>query len=789
GCTSGLTVSFTITDYQVNTVEKGSDINVTGVWQQGITGKGIIVAIVDDGLDDLHEDLKDAFYAAGSYDFNDHTALPRPRLSDDTHGTRCAGEIAARRNQVCGVGVAYDARVAGIRILSAEITDADEAEALNYGYQENHIYSCSWGPPDDGQSADAPQGVILQAMINGIQNGRNGSGTIFVFASGNGGASDDNCNFDGYTNSIYTITVGAVDRLEEHPFYAERCSAQLVVTYSSGSGSYIYTTDVGQGKCTQRHGGTSAAAPIAAGVFALVLSVRPDLTWRDMQHLCVQTAVFFNPNDDEWQLLPSGRRFNHKYGYGKLDAFRIVEAAKTYKNVGPQVRLEMPVKEIELNIPETDVGLVSVIQVEEESIDKAALGRLEHVTVTVNIEHQRRGDLEIYLVSPNEIVSELAPKRKFDQNQEGLKNWTFMTVKHWEENPVGNWTLHVLDRSNLDSTGRFIDWQIKFWGERDPAFVGEPNPTPLAGDASPVTNTNVVTHTSVAAIPSSQTSTAAVSSAAQPTASTSHSQSGAPKPSGLEEIEEPQKVSSSASSSNSHKPTQGVAQDDDTASSNVTSNVTSTDGPSQRGGSFFFYAVTGSGLIVVAAGIAYLTKRRFLDTSRIGSGSSGGPGGDGYEFEVLTNEPDDGIGGDHLSNTPMLGRGRGRRDSEEMKEMGERYRDDDEQNVNGNVNGNGNANGNGNGYAKHRDPKGKGKKKQTGKVEVMFDRSELDDFLEGDDEAPLSRDPARPDVHVAGEFVGGNQIVLTPPPGSRPAPVRDSSWEDFTPLVKAHEDV
>lgn len=127
----------------------------------------------------------------------------------------------------------------GLRILSAEITDADEAAALNYHYQENHIYSCSWGPPDDGQSADAPQGVILKAMINGIENGRNGSGTIFVFASGNGGASDDNCNFDGYTNSIYTITVGAIDRLGNHPFYSERCAAQLVVTYSSGSGSFI----------------------------------------------------------------------------------------------------------------------------------------------------------------------------------------------------------------------------------------------------------------------------------------------------------------------------------------------------------------------------------------------------------------------------------------------------------------------------------------------------------------------------------------------------------------------
>ncbi|CAG8750909.1 1327_t:CDS:2, partial [Acaulospora morrowiae] len=193
-----------------NTQEK-NDINVTGVWKEGITGKGVVAAIVDDGLDLSSDDLADNFFAEGSYDFNDHNPLPRPRLSDDTHGTRCAGEIAAVKNDVCGVGVAPDAKIAGIRILSGRISDADEATALNYEFQKNHIYSCSWGPPDDGQSAEAPKGLILKAIIKGIKEGRGGKGSIYVFASGNGGAVDDNCNYDGYTNSLYTVTVGAID--------------------------------------------------------------------------------------------------------------------------------------------------------------------------------------------------------------------------------------------------------------------------------------------------------------------------------------------------------------------------------------------------------------------------------------------------------------------------------------------------------------------------------------------------------------------------------------------------
>jgi kexin len=222
-----------------NPVQVGHDVNVTDVWLQGVTGFNSTVAIVDDGLDMYSDDLKDNYFAEGSYDFNDHRLEPKPELSDDKHGTRCAGEVSAAKNNVCGVGVAYDSKIAGIRILSKQVTDADEAVAMNYAYQSNQIYSCSWGPPDDGRTMDAPGILIKKAMVNGVQKGRSGKGSIYVFASGNGAASGDNCNFDGYTNSIYSITVGAVDRKGLHPYYSERCSAQLVVTYSSGSGDFI----------------------------------------------------------------------------------------------------------------------------------------------------------------------------------------------------------------------------------------------------------------------------------------------------------------------------------------------------------------------------------------------------------------------------------------------------------------------------------------------------------------------------------------------------------------------
>lgn len=119
----------------------------------------------------------------------------------------------------------------------------DEASALNYGYDNTSIYSCSWGPPDDGRSMEGPSYIVQKAVVNGILNGRGGKGSVFVFASGNGAAQDDQCNFDGYTNSIYSVTVSAVDYQGLHPYYSEPCAANMVVTYSSGSGKYIVRDD------------------------------------------------------------------------------------------------------------------------------------------------------------------------------------------------------------------------------------------------------------------------------------------------------------------------------------------------------------------------------------------------------------------------------------------------------------------------------------------------------------------------------------------------------------------
>ncbi|KAL8923605.1 MAG: hypothetical protein Q9208_004552 [Pyrenodesmia sp. 3 TL-2023] len=447
-----------------NTIQLGHDVNVTGVWMQGVTGHNVTAVMVDDGIDMYSEDIKDNYFAAGSYDFNDKTDEPRPRLSDDRHGTRCAGEIAAVKNGVCGVGVAYNAKIGGLRILSKVITDEDEAVAMNYAFQDNQIYSCSWGPPDDGRSMDAPGILIRRAMVNAIQKGRQGKGNIYVFAAGNGAGAGDNCNFDGYTNSIYSITVGAIDRKGLHPYYSEKCSAQLVVTYSSGSGDAIHTTDVGTNQCYANHGGTSAAAPLGAGIFALALDVRPELTWRDLQHILVHTAVPLNEQED-WDKTFIGRKFSHTYGYGKLDAYAIVEMARSMELLKPQAWFNSPWQHVNHALPQGTDGLISSFEVTEAALKKANLERLEHVTVTMNIEHTRRGDISVELRSPSNFVSHLSVVRKLDDAKYGYEDWTFSSVAHWGETGIGKWSVVVKDTMVNEDNGTFIDWKLTLWGE------------------------------------------------------------------------------------------------------------------------------------------------------------------------------------------------------------------------------------------------------------------------------------------------------------------------------------
>lgn len=223
--------------------------------------------------------------------------MPHYDMTDSNrHGTRCAGEVAATaNNSLCSVGIAFNAKVGGVRMLDGDVTDAVEAASLGLKPQHIDIYSASWGPDDDGKTVDGPGEMATKAFIDGVTKGRNGKGSIFIWASGNGGREQDNCNCDGYTNSIWTLSISSATEYGDIPWYSEKCSSTLATTYSSGQQNekQVITTDLHH-MCTSSHTGTSASAPLAAGIAALVLEANPNLTWRDLQHIGESTAVWVN---------------------------------------------------------------------------------------------------------------------------------------------------------------------------------------------------------------------------------------------------------------------------------------------------------------------------------------------------------------------------------------------------------------------------------------------------------------------------------------------------------------
>lgn len=550
----------------VNTLYPGNDVNVKNVWYDGIRGKGVTVAIIDDGLDYELADLAENFSAEGLWDFNDNNALPKPRLFDDYHGTRCASEVAGVKNDVCGLGVAYESKVAGIRILSGKITAEEEAAAMIYGLEHNDIYSCSWGPTDNGRTVAAPEMVVKKAIVKGIQEGRLKKGALYVFASGNGGRVGDQCNFDGYTNSIYSITVGAIDFQGNHPSYAETCSAVMVVTYSSGSGEHIHTSDIHK-KCTTIHGGTSAAAPLAAGILALALQANPELTWRDMQYVSAIAAVPVNENDGEYQDGALGQKYSHKYGFGKLDAEKLVEVAKTWKNVKPQAWYYSDVINVEQKAQapgdSNSETITSSINVTEEEMKVMNLEKIEHVTVRVNIGSQTRGKIDVKLISPSGIVSKLAWFRDYDNTNQGLEDWTFMSVAHFGEDGIGEWKLEVFSGSNNEID--FKNWQLRFFGEsieaekaeqfdleKDYAVVRRER---LADEKKPLQEPPLSTQYTQASSESSQTSEL-------PSTESASASTSAPSSSTLESASS----SSSSTSSATSTPTDDGSNKDDESS-------------------------------------------------------------------------------------------------------------------------------------------------------------------------------------------------------------------------------
>ncbi|XP_046431301.1 neuroendocrine convertase 1-like [Neodiprion fabricii] len=427
------------------------DLNVLPLYRLGITGRGIRVAVLDDGLEYTHEDLQSNYDAAISYDVNEADADPIPRYEStgiNGHGTRCAGEISMRANNgKCGVGVAFGASIGGIKLLDGVVNDRVEGEALGYRTDLVDIYTASWGPADDGRSLEAPGRLALEALHKGITQGRNGKGCIYVWASGNGGSRADDCGCDGYVGSIYTVAVGSASQTGRFPWYGERCPATLATTYSSGAyhDQMIATTDL-RNTCTTRHTGTSASAPLAAGILALALQVNENLTWRDVQHLVVWTSEYVPLSENPgWFKNAAGFWFNPRFGFGLMNAYALVTTGYNWTTVPDKKECHVPADYVSNKTLTYGNPVHVTFDTDGCARDENEINYLEHVQVEVNIRYAIRGAVKMHLTSPSGTRVRILAPRTLDDSDEGFLNWRFMSVASWGEVPRGIWQLQISD--------------------------------------------------------------------------------------------------------------------------------------------------------------------------------------------------------------------------------------------------------------------------------------------------------------------------------------------------------
>ena len=148
-----------------------------------------------------------------------------------------------------------------------------------------------------------------------------------------------------------------------------------------------------------KHTGTSAAAPIAAGIVALALEANPSLTWRDVMYLTVFTSRPGAIKSNNYIRNKRGFLVSSRYGFGLMDAGRLVELAKNWQNVPKLRSCETALSAFTSSKRYSSEILASITTNACYSTDNE-VNYIEQVEIIVTIEAYKRGSVEIYLTSP-----------------------------------------------------------------------------------------------------------------------------------------------------------------------------------------------------------------------------------------------------------------------------------------------------------------------------------------------------------------------------------------------------
>ena len=279
-------------------VSWGDDlVRAPEVWAQGYTGKGIIVAVVDTGVDYTHPSLRDSIWVnqretAGDgidndnngfvddvrgWDFfgNDNDPMDAFDGGQAGHGTHVAGTIAAAASTYGPAGVARDAKIMPVRLSNRAGDDSYLGSAI--------LYAANNG----ANVINLSLGVATSTTVTNAIKQATALGSIVVIASGNESASSP-----AFPGSLATmpgvLVVGAVDSSQIVADFSNRAGSSQALKFVAAPGKGV-TSAVPQGFTSSSYpvsvtpngtfatfDGTSMAAPHVCGVVALALSALPN---------------------------------------------------------------------------------------------------------------------------------------------------------------------------------------------------------------------------------------------------------------------------------------------------------------------------------------------------------------------------------------------------------------------------------------------------------------------------------------------------------------------------------
>ncbi|NJL09488.1 MAG: S8 family serine peptidase [Calothrix sp. SM1_7_51] len=272
----------------------GADmVKAPSAWAKGYTGQGIVVAVVDTGIDFNHQDLKDNIWTnpkeidgngkdddGNGYVDDIHgwnfVSNNSNVMDENGHGTHVSGTIAAQRNNTGATGIAYGAKIMPVKVLDGNGTGSSEnvAKGIRFAADSGaNVINLSLG-------SSYPDKEIESAIEYA-----NGKGSVVVMAAGNDGGSTP--EYPARYAKNWGVAVGAVDKNNKIANFSNRAGSDKL-PYVTAPGVDIYSTLPNNSYGS--YSGTSMAAPHVAGVVALMLSANPNLNPNQVKQILTDSA-------------------------------------------------------------------------------------------------------------------------------------------------------------------------------------------------------------------------------------------------------------------------------------------------------------------------------------------------------------------------------------------------------------------------------------------------------------------------------------------------------------------